>query len=136
VHTMGRANMGHFNEDEEANPPAKSHGRQPSRQPRRPHDKRSRCSTKSLRGRRPDIQLLYHTWQTTNTIFRDRRPDVSPLELEPQRRMTQLPIVQATQEKLLIDHGRCTNIRGRRPGLKVKTTSSKTASTEPTTSPH
>jgi methylphosphotriester-DNA--protein-cysteine methyltransferase len=93
-------------------------------------------STENLRGRRPDIQLLYHAWQTTHTTFRDRRPDVPPLELEPQRRTTQLPAAQAAQGKLLVDHGRRTNIRGRRPGLKVKNVSSETSSTEPTASPH
>jgi hypothetical protein len=45
---------------------------------------------------------------------------VPPLELEPQRRTTQSPTAQAVQDKLLVDHGRRTNIRSRRPGLKVK----------------
>jgi hypothetical protein len=42
------------------------------------------------------------------------------LKLEPQHRMTQPSGAQAAQEKLLADHGRRTNTRGRRPGLKVK----------------
>jgi hypothetical protein len=52
-------------------------------------------STESLLGCRPNIQLLYHARQTTNTTFRDRRPDAPPLELEPQRRTTQQPTAQA-----------------------------------------
>jgi hypothetical protein len=61
---------------------------------------------------------------------------VPPLELEPQRLTTQQPVAQAAQGKLLIDHGRRTNIQGRRPGLKVKTASSETTSIEPTASPY
>jgi hypothetical protein len=72
------------------------------------------------RGCRPDIQQLSHAQQTANTTFRDSRPDVTPLVLEPQRRTTQIPATQATQRKLLVDHDRRTNIRGRRPGLKVE----------------
>jgi hypothetical protein len=52
-------------------------------------------NTKSLWGRRHDIQLLYHARQITNTTFRDRRPGIPPLELEPQCHMAQ-PAAQAT----------------------------------------
>ena len=71
-----------------------------------------------IRGHRPDIQLFRHPEQTANTTFRDRHPDVPPLALEPRRRMTRPPTAQAAQGKPLADHGRRTNIRDRRPGLK------------------
>jgi hypothetical protein len=64
-------------------------------------------------------EVSKHPAQRAST-FRDRRPDVPPLKLEPQRRTTQPPTAQAAPGKLLVDHGRRTNIRGRRPGLKVK----------------
>jgi hypothetical protein len=64
----------------------------------------------SMQGRHPGIQLIYHTQQTTNTTFRDRHPDVPPLELEPQRRTTQSPSAQVALRKSLVDHGRHTNI--------------------------
>jgi hypothetical protein len=73
-----------------------------------------------FRGRHPDIQLFCHAQQTANIIFRDCHPDVPPLALEPQRRTNQPPATRAAQGKLLADHGRCTKIRGRRPGLKVR----------------
>jgi hypothetical protein len=94
-------------------------------------------STECLRGRRPNIQLLYRARQTTNTTFRDRHPDGSPLEVEPQRHTTQPPAAQAAQGKLLVDHGRRTNIRGRRPDLKVNCLLllCETVLTEPTDSP-
>ena len=87
------------------------------------------------RGRRPDIQLIRHAEQITNTTFRDRRPDVPPLTLEPRRRTTRPPAAQAAQGKPLVDHGCRTNIRGRRLGLKANHLRGD-ASTEPITSPH
>jgi hypothetical protein len=66
----------------------------------------------------PDIQLPRRAQQTTNTTFRDRRPEVPPLALEPRRRMTQLPAAQAPQGEPLVDLGRRANIRGYRPDIK------------------
>jgi hypothetical protein len=91
---MGGANTGRSNKDEEVNPPEEL------------------CHTTPIA----------HTRQgrEAHTTFRDRRPDVPPLAVEPQHRTTQPPTAQAAQGKLLVDHGRHTNIRGRRPGLKVQ----------------
>jgi hypothetical protein len=63
--------------------------------------------------------LMTQGLEELNTTFRDRHPDVAPLSLEPQRRMTQSPGAQATQGKLLTNHDHRTNIRGRRLDLKV-----------------
>jgi hypothetical protein len=93
VKAMGGANTGRSNEEDEGNPPDEL-----PNDAHRPHDTRPRSS---------------------QTTFRDRHPDVPPLADEPQRRTTQPPAAQAAQGKLLIDHGRRTDIRGRRPGLKV-----------------
>jgi hypothetical protein len=108
---MGGANTRHSNKEEEVNlqKSCATRRQQPaSSKPHRPDDTRSRCTPSGAAS------------PNTNTSFRDRRPGAPPLELEPQRRMTQPPAAQAAQGKLFVDHGRCTNIRGRRPGLKVK----------------
>jgi hypothetical protein len=91
---MGGANTGRSNEEEEDNPPEEM-----PHDAHRPHDARPRSA-----------QI---------TTFRDRHPDVPPLADKPQRRTTQPPAAQTAQGKLLVDHGRRTDIRGRRPGLKV-----------------
>jgi hypothetical protein len=125
VSAMRGANTGRSNE-EGANHPEELRQKTSStstEKPHSPHDTRSRSTHSaetSSRGRRPDIHQLCHAQQTTKTTFRDRRPDIPPLTLELQRRTTQAPATQAAQGKLLIDHGRHTNIRGRRPGLKVE----------------
>jgi hypothetical protein len=93
MNAMGGANTGRSNEEEEVDPPEEL-----PHDTHRPHDTRPRSS---------------------QTTFRDRHPDVPPLTNEPRRRTTQPPAAQTAQRKLLVDHGRRTNIRGRRPGLKV-----------------
>jgi hypothetical protein len=73
-----------------------------------------------LRGRHPDVHLLHDAQRTANTTFQDRHPDVPPLALEPPHRTTQPLATHAAQGRPLADHGRRTNIWGRRLGLKVK----------------
>jgi hypothetical protein len=89
---MGGANTVRSNEDEKFNPLEElchTMLRTNIEKPHHPRQGLDALNTVNLLGRRPDIQLLYHTRQTTNTTFWDCRPDVSPLELEPQRRTTQ-----------------------------------------------
>jgi hypothetical protein len=121
---MGGANTGRSNE-EEVNPPGELRLTTPTintenaSSPTR-HKVSKHLALTSFWGRHPDISQLLHAQQTTNTTFRDRRPGIPPLALQLRRHTTQPPAAQAAQGKLLVDHGRHTNIRGRRPGLKVK----------------
>ena len=79
----------------------------------------------NIRGRRPGLKdnrccrcPSSPDSLAASTPFRDRRPDIAPLATEPRRRTNQPPAAQAAQGELLAGHGRRTNIRSRRPGLK------------------
>jgi hypothetical protein len=62
-------------------------------------------NTDNVSGPPPNIQLLRHAQQTTNTTFWDHHPDVPLLMLELRCLMTQPPAAQAAQGKPSTDHG-------------------------------
>ena len=88
--------------------PLADHGRRTNVRGRRPGLKDNRCCRCPSS---PDSLAA-------STPFRDHRPDIAPLATEPRRRTNQPPAAQTAQGELLADHGRRTNFRGRRPGLK------------------
>ena len=113
--------------------PTSSYSATPSRPPTPPfgtaipmyHRSQTMAAVPIIRGRLPGLKGNHGCRcpsspgnLAANTTFRDRHPDIAPLTLEPRRRATQPPAAQAAQGEPPADHGRRTNIRGRRPGLK------------------